>query len=207
MTRIKISGKGEGRLVLCLLFGVLLGSCAPDFESKYEVSIQIPNLRHENHFQVLVETPAGAHNQILWNHDLQKFDTIDLQFQSNILSPVNFGFFPILTDTLIKVPVWIFSKQLGAGDTLTVNLLGLLQYTVGGNSRQEIVATPTESQLQTVKSMEFEDFIIENDPLKFAFEYWLKNRDGLGEVSRIKWDDKAAAQAYLDKCLEHSGVD
>jgi len=189
------------KFVLGLIAGVLVGACAPKLEVNEMVNVQVPQLKLEEHFQAFIETPAGNQEQIVLNHKAQRFDTMSGGFQSNIPYPVNQGFFPVSLDTLLKVPVWIFSQRLSLGDTLAVHLLGIIEYTDGGIEKKELVAIPVESALQTVESKEFEDFIIDNDPPKFVFEYWLKNRHGLGEVSRIKWDGKQKAELYLQSLI------
>lgn len=164
-------------------------------------SYVIPELFKDSAYQVFVETPIGSTMSFTYDIERGVFDTVNKDGDGAYLPyPLNYGFFPVKSnDTIKKMPVWVLGKRLPQGTTLAVQLLGLVEYVDRNLTHREWLVVPQEKSIQTVHSTQFRDFIILHDPVKFTFEYWLKNRHGTGSVSQIVWYDEEKALTFLQE--------
>ena len=187
-----------------ILLALIWASCQDDAERKPPngSSYAIPELFRDSTYQVLVETSVGSTIPLSYDIEHGILDTVSDEFGDGayLPYPVNSGFFPVKSkNTIKKIPVWILGKRLPEGTTLAVQLLGLVEYVDRNMARREWLVIPQEKKIQTIRSIRFRDFIILHDPLKFTFEYWLKNRHGIGSVSQIVWHDEEKAMALLQE--------
>ncbi len=146
--------------------------------------------------KAVVENPLGTYVTMKYNHTTQYIDTL-VDGQSIPLLPTisNGAFIPVSEQVL--VPIWIFSKRLHVGQVLEVQCLGLVEYTEVGASKQEVIAVPVDTNLRSISASHFSDLLVDLEPVKYFFEYWLRNRRGVGKVSKITWKDEKAARTYV----------
>ncbi|NND33627.1 MAG: hypothetical protein HKN76_13635 [Saprospiraceae bacterium] len=165
---------------------------------------QLPELFADGHYNAMVETPVGSNYEFTYDPASNVIDTLRPEAGPTdyLPFPANFGFFPLLkNDSLVKIPVWILGIKQPGGTAVAVKLLGLIDYTDRGNLQRQWLAIPRNPELQTIATSSFRDFIIRYDPVKFMFEYWLKNRHGIGSVSQIIWHDEEQALHYLEESV------
>ncbi len=191
-------------LLACMM--TLLPSCdAPS--SSADQRWEVPSTRVGASYQAMVETPLGEHRRMAFNVEQRTFDTlVETAVPSALPPPINQAFVAFESELGIsKIPVWIIGKRVDMGDVLPITPLGLLTYREGGQSQQVLVAVPGELALSTISAVKFQDFIIEYDAVKFAIEYYLRNRHGQGSITQLAWDDEQAAAHYLDEVTNNAG--
>jgi inorganic pyrophosphatase len=186
-----------------VLLVLIWTSCQSTSEKRTppKTSLSLPELYKDSAYQVFVETPVGSMISFSYDIDGGVLDTVKSEdFEAYLPYPVNYGFFPVKADnTIKKIPVWILAKRLPEGLTLSVKLLGVIDYIDRNIKHREWLVIPVDENIQTIHSTRFRDFIIKYDPVKFTFEYWLKNRHGIGSVSQIIWHDEEKAMAFLQE--------
>lgn len=160
------------------------------------INTDVPTMmRNDSGYLVYLETPAGATYET-------KLDLLAAQMDTSASEPVllpfpaNKGF---IHKDGEKQMVWILSKRLGVGSIHQVNVVGLIEYQEGGQEYLEIVAIPNDTDLQTISPQNFRELITIYEPAKFMFEYWLKNRYGLGTINNLRWSDELEAVEYLEQ--------
>ena len=181
---------------------VVLIACAEEVVTERGPSMQLPSTKNGEYFQVYVETALGSHHLLNYRVGDEILDTL---FETDIILPlpVNAGFIPLRSqDSLIKIRSWIIGKRMEPGDTLTVRIIGLIKYQLDELQHQDLVVVPVEDHLATVAVQRFRDFIIGYDPVKFSFEYWLRNHRGRGSLTQLAWEDEEQASAYLNNLLQ-----
>lgn len=160
------------------------------------------NVRGEQ-FTTVVETPAGEFRSISVDLENEKLDTLkegsDYVVSNFLPHPVNQAAIPVTVETdMEKIVVWIVGRSVRAGDTLSVDPIALLEYTLEGKSRSEILAIPRDPAQQTIQVENFSEFIIEYDGVKYILEGWIRNRHGLGKVTQLSWKDHTKARSYIN---------
>lgn len=168
----------------------------------------VPAVRDHAPYPAFIETPSGDMQTLSFNLETEVFDTLGPEaggLRPDYLPyPLNAGFLPAHQDAGVqKLPVWVLGKRLSPGDTLSVQILGLIEYVENGTMHEDFVAVPSETGMQTIKVQRFRDFMIDYDAVRFMFETWLKNRNGIGAVSRISWMDEDKAQDKLSSIFNH----
>lgn len=194
---------------------VLLGSlammsaCGADDAAfdQHQYPVVIPKNISGEKFVTVIETPAGEFRAISVDLENEKLDTLkegsDYVVSNFLPHPVNQAAIPVSADTdMEKIVVWIVGRSVRAGDTLAVDPIALLEYTLEGQSKSEILAIPSDPAHQTIQVENFSEFIIEYDGVKYLLEGWLRNRHGLGKVSQLSWKDQVKAQNYINAKLE-----
>lgn len=197
------------RIIAGLWLMLFFFGCQPNETRSVDRSYKVPESVIDSQYQVFIETPAGSFQT--WSFDISKnsFDTLasgDRGLKSDYLPyPLHAGFIPFWkSDSLTKIPVWILGQPAHSGDTLSVQLLGMIEYRDQNVGRKELLVVPVNTEKQTIRVNRFRDFIISYDPVKFMFETWLKNRHGIGSVTQLKWQDEDKAKEYLDERLNQS---
>lgn len=191
-------------LWVVMTFSLVQIGCGPRGAVSENRVYVIPQADKEGLSIAFIETPAGSQQTLAFNPKDFSFDTLNYQ-QGGIRTdylpyPLASGFLSGgSTDSLEKIPVWVLSRNTLPGDTMSINLLGMIEYRDQGVLKTEFIGIPEDSSLQTVPSTRFRDFIIAYDPVKFMFETWLKNRHGIGSVTQLSWQDEDKATLYLDK--------
>ncbi len=195
-----------------ILFGsslLLLISCVSDMGtlSPEGNTLIIPENVPGEKFTTVIETPAGEFRAISVDLENEKLDTLKEGSHYVVTDflphPVNQAAIPVSADTdMEKIVVWIVGRSVRAGDTLSVDPIALLEYTLEGQSKSEILAVPSDPAHQTIQVENFSEFIIEYDGVKYLLEGWLRNRHGLGKVSQLSWKDQVKAQNYINAKLE-----
>ena len=171
--------------------------------------IVIPSNLPGDHFVAMVETPIGEYRSISVDLSSKSLDTLKAEdkyvINAFLPHPVNQAFIPLSKGGApTKLPVWIIGIPKLAGDTITIDPLGLIEYTMDGEKRSEIVAIPADPTQQTIHPLNFTEFIIEYDAVKYLVEGWLRNRQGLGKVNQLTWKDQVKAQNYINDLLSES---
>ncbi len=187
-------------LVLLLIVG-----CHKQPESSSEPSLVLPKMRDQDGYMAYIENSVGSHLTQRYNLETGRLDTVEIKSPLLLPYPVNQGFVPVFSESqsLSKVNTWIIGKGLLPGDTVGIIPIALLDYTLDGQRHQEVVAVPVLDQYQTLAPLPFREFIIEYDPLKYHFEYWLRNRGKTGRVSQMTWDDEESALELLQRATGH----
>ncbi len=183
---------------LCL--ACLFASCETD-QVVQSTGHALPSAMDEGHFNVLVETSAGEHLVRSYQDSTGHIDS------SSVLGflpmPINFGFIPSysLPDShLIKVPAWVFSHRIETGEVVPTIPLGTLNFVENGEEMDHFIMIPVDEKLRFMEASSFDDFAIRYDGIKYAFEYWFRNKEGVGHISRLRWkDDKIAAEQLVDR--------
>lgn len=183
-----------------------LSSCAqPD-------SGQQPTLSNfaDGHFQVYIETSAGEHFEQFYNDSTATLDTLQLGFSKPLPFlpfPVNSGFlanYATPDSTLEKVEAWVFGLRQPAGQLQAAQPLARLHFIESGEQKSAYVMVPADQKMRFFDAVTFEDFTIRYDHIKYAFEYWLRHKNGIGKISRLKWDDESVATRELRRQLNFS---
>ncbi len=186
-------------------FLTTMSSCSSDDATlnRGHSAVVIPKNIPGEQFTTVIETPAGEFRAISVDLENEKLDTLkegsDYVISDFLPHPVNQAAIPVKTSTNTeKIVVWIVGRPVRAGDTLTVDPIALVEYTLEGESKSEILAIPRDPTQQTIQVDNFSEFIIEYDGVKYLLEGWLRNRHGLGKVSQLSWKDHVKAQSYIN---------
>jgi hypothetical protein len=205
--------EGVVMLIIAMIVSVSTVGCDRQVPIGYVPSktLKIPRLEIDSVYQVFVETPAGLSTTLSYNQHDNQFDTLtETQGglkQDYLPYPLNACFFPLwMQDSLVKLPAWLLSRSLPAGDSIKINLLGMIEYKESGVSKKELLVLPVDAKYQTIQVDRFRDFIILYDPVKFIFETWLKNRHGIGLVSQMNWQDEEKAREYLESMINQMAL-
>ena len=193
-------------ILTSITWGLVSIGCNITPNSASTRTYKIPDSPTDSSYQVFVETPAGDLQSLSYNVINENFDTLSVAeggLKPDYLPyPLNACFFAARqNDSLVKIPAWLLSARLEPGATLSVKIIGMIDYREAGISHQEFLVIPEDRAKQTVQTDRFRDFMIAYDPVKFMFETWLKNRHGIGTVSQINWQDEEKARQFLDKRL------
>jgi inorganic pyrophosphatase len=125
----------------------------------------------------------------------KKIDLSNRQQETMLPYTCNGGFIPL--DDEERIPVWIIGQRLQTGQVLGIIPMALVEYTQGDQMHTDVIAVPSDTLLQSIRPNNFRDLIVTYEPVKFSFEYWLRNRFGVGSVSRIAWKDDEAAASFV----------
>lgn len=184
-----------------ILFSIIFSACSSESVTEDKsLSIGLPSAQKGEAFNVIVETSAGEHFSSFYDDQTGQFERSDSATLSRFLPfPVNAGFIPKFSSdsTLHKIPVWLFSRRVETGQTVTGRPLAALNYTENSQAIQSFVLVPDQDSLDIYGVDSFEALAIQRDALKYAFEYWLRHRSGIGSISRIQWQDEVEAYAQL----------
>lgn len=145
--------------------------------------------------QAVVETSLGSYTSIKYDPDNQVIDPANQQQETMLPYVCNAGFIPVGDKD--RISVWIMGQRLQAGHVLSIIPLALVEYTEGDQMHTDVLAVPSDTLLQSIQPSNFRDLIVTYEPVKFSFEYWLRNRFGVGSVSRIAWKDDEAAVSFV----------
>lgn len=206
--RIQKSNSTCGHILKAAMLLFLTIGCG---EKEDTLLFQLPPSYSNGAYNVIIETSAGEH--LLQSFEIES-NTFDTCFQDDLAKrigflplPVNMGFLPSYAgfDSVFqKIQVWMISERMETGSVIAASPLGKLNYIESGQECDAYVMIPNDPLLRTVDASSFEDFTIRFDPVKYAFEYWLRNKNGVGKISRIRWEDESVASAELVDLLNIS---
>jgi len=194
------------RYLLVLFFPIILLNCEspqPDYES-------IPAREGES-INVVVEIPAGTNLKIEYDKGARQFKPDQVDGQDRVIQflsyPGNYGFIP---STLMD------EERGGDGDALDVLVLGPARPTgsvmkaipVGtlmlrdrGEIDTKIIAVPFEEGDRVMPVNEFEDLLLEYDPVRRIVEEWFSHYKGFQQVEFLGWEDEKYAWKEVEKWL------
>lgn len=195
--------------IVLLGYLAIMSACGADdvaLDERHNQVVIPKNISGEK-FVAVIETPVGEFRAISVDLANEKLDTLkegsDYVVSNFLPHPVNQATIPVpAASDMEKIVVWVVGRSVRAGDTLSVDPIALLEYTLEGESRSEILAIPRDSAMQTIHVENFSEFIIEYDGVKYLLEGWLRNRHGLGKVSQLNWKDQVKAQNFINARLE-----
>ncbi len=161
-------------------------------------SMWVPPTKVGDHYQAYVETAMGSYDRLRYNLSTGKLDSTSTELAPILPLPVNAGFIPLGgKDPTDKIDVWILSRNLNSGDTLSIVPIGMIQYEIDTKEHIDLFVVPVNEKLTSVPIKRFRDLIIGYDPVKFNFEYWLRNQAG-GKLNQFSWEDEEKAMQYLE---------
>jgi inorganic pyrophosphatase len=172
-------------------------------------ALVIPESRSGQNYHCFVEVSAGDNVPIHYDAQCHCLDTLKRDSLWAVLPylpyPVNRGFIPVTgkDSTITKIPAWILGKRLLAGTYTEVSLLGYMDYTEDNVAKSEVLVVPVMNELITVPVTKFKDFIIEYDAVKYAIEHWLRNRNGLGKMTFLQWEDEQKAREFVEQLINN----
>jgi inorganic pyrophosphatase len=186
-----------------LLLALLCTNCetAPDYES-------IP-AREGEAIHVVVEIPAGTNVKIEYDKNARQFRPDQIDGQDRVIQflcyPGNYGFIP---STLMD------EARGGDGDALDVLVLGPAQPTgsvvkalpVGalmlrdrGEIDTKIIAVPLLEDDRVMPVDEFQDLLLDYDPVRRIVEEWFTHYKGFQQVEFLGWEDEKYAWKEVEK--------
>jgi len=183
-------------ILIGLLLSFLSASCGTDRAATKEIIL--PDAMQDDHFNVFIETSAGEHLMRSFQDSTGSLDSVTLL--SFLPLPVNLGFIPTYArpdSQLVKTVAWVFSYRVESGEALPTRPLGMLNFIEDGEEKNHFVMIPTNEHLRIMEATSFDDFAIRYDAIKYSFEYWLRNRGGVGRISRLRWRDEKTAHEQL----------
>lgn len=188
---------------------ILICSCSPtENGSRQNGPLALPSATSEGHFNVVVETSAGEHSVNSYDANTGKIERVGSNQEAEPFLPIplNEGFLAHHSSTdssLVKIPAWLLSERQSSGTIVAAKPLALLQYSLSNKEIESFLMIPAEDSLDYYQINTFEDFSINHDAIKYAFEYWLRHRKGVGSVSRIRWGDEVEAKLRLVDILNN----
>ncbi|MBX2815625.1 MAG: inorganic diphosphatase [Saprospiraceae bacterium] len=188
------------RCLVVLWAAISLCSCSSNVRTDPSPLSMLPAASVGEHFNVIVEASAGSHyrNAIVIEEGRFRKVRDSITATHFLPYPTNAGFIPMLKDSLLTpYPVWILSASVPAGCIVPCQPLALLDYVHKGDAIRSIVMVPSVDSLDVYQIKTFEDLSLQHDGLKYAFEYWLRNKSGVGSISRIRWGDEIEAKRHL----------
>ena len=182
--------------ILLVVIGLI--SCQSEVQPT-PLAYELPDAIHGQTAQAFIESPVGTFQRLAYNLESGKMDTL---FETNLPLPVNHGFLLLETaNELRKISTWIIGKRMQVGDTVTVEPIALLRYEMDAIDHEDIVAVPRASKLGTVEVSKFRDLLIKYDPVKFNFEYWLRQHQSPSKLTQLSWQDEEKALAHLSDLM------
>jgi len=175
---------------------LILAGCTNSPEYGVNRTIHLPASRSPvGTVQAVVETSLGSYTSMKYDPDHHVIDPADQQQETMLPYVCNAGFIPVGDKD--RLSIWIMGQRLQAGHVLSIIPLALVEYTEGDQMHTDVLAVPSDTLLQSIQPSNFRDLIVTYEPVKFSFEYWLRNRFGVGSVSRIAWKDDEAAVSFI----------
>jgi len=150
-------------IIICLF--VVFWSCK---QKTGEMNI----LKDPDAFIVEITTPAGKAD----SHSFLPF-------------PANFADLPQNPETSVLV----LAESMPRGTSLSVRALGTLLLKEQQRIHNIIIASPVDTARQLTKTMNFQQFIVENAGEKQIIQDWFLFRKGLGVVELVGWKDEKYA--------------
>lgn len=160
---------------------------------------------------MVVEIPAGTNLKIEYDKGARQFKPDQVDGQDRVIQflsyPGNYGFIP---STLMD------EERGGDGDALDVLVLGPARPTgsvmkaipVGtlmlrdrGEIDTKIIAVPFEEGDRVMPVNEFEDLLLEYDPVRRIVEEWFSHYKGFQQVEFLGWEDEKYAWKEVEKWL------
>ncbi len=107
--------------------------------------------------------------------------------------PGNYGH--LTTDE--NIAVLVLSKGVKSGAKMLVRPLGTLVLKEDQQTRNIIIATPTDSLQQLSQAINFQEFIVKNAGEKQIVQDWFLYQKGLGKTKLIGWKDERYAWSLI----------
>jgi len=152
----------------------------------------------------VVVISAGS-NEIM-HYDTTQRRIVSLDSMVSFLPyPGNYGF---ISSTVVKseegkvqgpIPLLIISEAIESGKAIPVIPIGVLRTKENQNDIEMVIAIPEDESKQTIKTDNFEDFILQYDPAKFQIQEWFVNYKGYGKINLLGWQDGNYAYRLIDK--------
>jgi inorganic pyrophosphatase len=196
-------------LIIVLSLQLVSGSCVRNVHSDpWNRTIVLPTSMSGDHFNVVIENPAGESFQVYYNPQNETLDTLVENGVPTGLSflpfPVNTGFIPApdpATGEFRRIDVFVLGKRLNPGKSYLVNPMALMSFYEAGAQRDIVLAVPFDEEYKLIPATSFQNLLFEYDPLKFAIQHWITYRKGLGSVHTFRWSDERVATMFLEKKL------
>ena len=87
----------------------------------------------------------------------------------------------------------VLAESMPRGTSLSVRALGTLLLKEQQRIHNIIIASPVDTARQLTKTMNFQQFIVENAGEKQIIQDWFLFRKGLGVVELVGWKDEKYA--------------
>ena len=157
----------------------------------------------EGAIQAVIEIPAGTNDKLEFNAETGSFEQDMIGETPRVVEflpyPGNYGFIPGTSmdksgggdgDAL---DILVIGASQPTGTLLEVQPIAILKLLDGGEEDHKIIAIPTNTADQIIKSNNFMDFLITYDAAKKIIEDWFLNYKGLGAVELIGWENEQNA--------------
>lgn len=175
---------------------MLLLSCS----SKSIDYSSLTSFDQDNNLRAVIEIPVGTNDKIEYNPERNTFEIDSLEGNPRVIDflpyPVNYGFIPSGTiNNTDPLDVLVLGKPLRTGQVVAVKPLGILKMTDDGEVDDKILSIPVNSNLQTIKIIDFQD-LSENYPkIRDMIADWFLHYDKNADIQILGWSDE-------DKALE-----
>ena len=125
----------------------------------------------------VVVIPAGSNEVMQYDTTQRRIVSLD-SIVSFLPYPGNYGF---ISSTVLKaeegsilgpIPMLVISESIKSGEALAVIPIGVLRTKENQNVIEMVIAIPEDESRQTIRTDNFEDFILQYDPAKFQIQEW-----------------------------------
>ena len=176
------------------VLGLILCSCNP-FTKDYST---LNAFDSNGHVQVVIENAKGDLNDF-------EYDTKEMKYtERGVLElphPMNNGFIPsTLHASEGPLDVFVLSKDLAQGETLSTKPVGVLKYKIGNNLHYKIVVVPVMPELIVKPIKDFEEFSSGNLKIRKTISNWILQTYNDENIQLLGWyDEEEALSVIRDK--------
>ena len=179
------------KLFQVVIFGLLACSCNP-FGKDYSTLKAFDN---NGNVQVVIENTKGDLNDY-------EYDVAEMQYvEKGVLElphPTNNGFIPsTLHSSDSPLDVFVLSKDLAQGETLSTKPIGVLKYKIMNNLHYKIVVVPVLAELVVDPINNFEEFSSGNLDIRKTISNWILQINTDENIQLLGWYDEEEALSII----------
>lgn len=111
--------------------------------------------------------------------------------------PANLGILQPLDGVHPGITTLILATRVPAGTRLQMHLLALCQLNTSDGIKTYLVGYPHNPKLRIIRAGNYQDFSTAYDQTRTLIQNYLVQREGLGKVERVRWQNEQFALNYL----------
>ena len=184
------------KFALFLIILVLNSSCSY-FSTDYS---SLQTFDEEGNLQVVIENSKGETTNVVYD-----FKSKDYAEQGKLKQPhpANKGFVASAfmsseqNEGLFPLEVFVISKALNKGETVSVKPIGVLKYKLDNELKYKIVGIPTLNELVLEPIKDFEEFSLKNVELRQQISDWILHMYKSKDIQLLGWYDEEEALSIV----------
>jgi len=161
-----------------VLLSVILLLIACQQEASIKHTLKTTDLEQEKAFLTDIKHPAGTSS----NYPFLPY-------------PANLG----VCNNNTSLEVLTLAAPLDSADQIAVYPIATLLLEEAGKERPIIIASPVDTALQTINTVNYQQFLIQQAGMRQVLQDWFLYEKGLGKVELIDWKDERFAWRLIKK--------